>query len=90
MLEHISGAYETIVDLGETYDNLLENTFNTLLTTPNTRFNQNVSLQNLSWKGGNASCDFYSLARQVSQSITTWFPMRLGMKLTLRMLKSYL
>ena len=62
VLEHVSGAYETIVNLGETYDSLLENTSNSLLTAPNTRFNLCFSLQQLSWQGGTAEYDFDSLA----------------------------
>ena len=58
MLEHVSGTYETIVDLGETYGSLLENAFNALLTAPYTRFNQWVSLHKLSWQGGTVEHDF--------------------------------
>ena len=58
ILEYISSTYKTIINLGEIYYNLLENTFNVLLTTLNTRFNQYFLLQKLSWQSGTIVYDF--------------------------------
>ena len=51
-----------ITGLSKTYNSLLENTFNALLTASNTRFNQYFALYKLSWQGGTIVYNFEMLA----------------------------
>ena len=59
MLEHIASTMTNVTDLGETHENLMKDTFDALLTAPNTEFHQRFSLQKLSWQGGTKqfTCD---------------------------------
>ena len=38
MLQHIAGTMDKIIELGETYDNLIKDTFDALLSAPNMVF----------------------------------------------------
>ena len=62
MLEHISSTMTNITDLGETHDNLMKDTFDALLSAPNTEFHQYFSLQKLSWQGGTKQFTYDELA----------------------------
>ena len=53
---------ELITDQEESHDNLMKDTFDALLTVPNTQFNQYFALEKLSWQGGTKSYTYETLA----------------------------
>ena len=52
MLDHISSTMNLITELGETHDSLLKDTFDALLTAPNSRFHQFFEIEKTRWEGG--------------------------------------
>ena len=54
--------------MGETHDNLMKGTFDTLLTSPNTVFRQCFQLENTNWQGGAKMHNFEQLST-VAKSI---------------------
>ena len=58
-LECISSTIDAILEIGETHGNLLKDTFDELLTAPNTTCRQHFELEKMSWQGGTKThtCD---------------------------------
>ena len=52
MLSHIKSTMDLIEEMGETYDSLLKNTFDALLSAPNTTFHQFFVQEKLHWEAG--------------------------------------
>jgi len=68
ILQHISSTMDKIVEMGETHDNLMKNTFDALLTAPNTVFHQYFTLEKMSWQGGTKTYTFDQLS-EVAKTI---------------------
>ena len=62
MMEHIASTMILITDQGETHDNLMKDSFNALLTVPNTEFHQCFSLEMMGWQGGTKVYTYEDLA----------------------------
>ena len=67
ILDHISSTMDLITELGETYDSLLKDTFDALLSIPNTKFHQFFEMEKLRWESGK-QFDFDSLSN-IAKSI---------------------
>ena len=68
MMEHIAITMMLITDQGETYDNLMKDTFNAFLTVLNTEFHPHFSLEMMEWQGGTNVCTYEDLA-EVAKTI---------------------
>ena len=58
MLENVTSVMTRIRDLWETHDNLMKDTFESLLTATNTEFHQHFALQKLIWQGDTKTLTF--------------------------------
>ena len=68
MLEHIASTMDMIIELGETHYSLIKESFDSLLTAPNTTFHQCFQLDKMNWKGGTKMHNFDQLST-VAKSI---------------------